>query len=392
MVKTHRIYQERAYLRRSGHRRLDETFIECARLYNAALEHRRAAWKYRRSVAMYEQFQELTAIRAEDEFWGSVSIGIGRGALCRLNRAYQAFFRRVKAGEKPGYPRFRASRRWKTIEIAGPTSAMITNKRGKWVVKVKGLPILAIKPRRELPNPKAPKTLTITRKPSGIYVSLGYAIETEPLPETGSAVGLDMGVAARVALSDGSFVERRRTDADNQANLQRRIARCRRGSNNQHKLHKQLARLRHRETVRNRNECHRITTKIVRSHDLIAIEDLKVANMTRSARGTVERPGRRVKAKAGLNHSIAEQSWGIIAAQLAYKAEWYGRTLVRVDPKHTSQICSGCGTVDPGNRRDRRYECRACGLRIDVDTNAAVNILARRLSATGVGTPPGLAA
>lgn len=130
----------------------------------------------------------------------------------------------------------------------------------------------------------------------------------------------------------------------------------------------------------------------MRNHDLMAIEDLKVASMTRSARGTVERPGRSVSAKSGLNRSIAEQSWGIIAIQLAYKSEWYGRTLVRVDPKHTSQACSGCGVVNPDYRRNKRYECRACGLRMDADTNAAVNILQRGLSAMGVGTPPGLAA
>ena len=351
-----------------------------------------SAFRHGDSITLYDQMREFTKIRSDDQFWGSVSLGIGRGVLCRLERAYQAFFRRVKAGEKPGHPRFRASRRWKTIEIAGPTSAMITNRQGRWVVKVRGLPILVIKPSRELPNPKLLRTLTITRKPSGIYVSLGYAVEIEPLPDTESAIGLDMGVASRIALSDGSFVERRRTDAARAADLQRRIARCRRGSNNRRKLVNRLARLRHRETVRNRNECHRISTEIVQQNDLIAIEALKVANMTRSARGTVEKPGRSVTAKSGLNRSIAEQSWAIIASQLAYKSELYGRTLVRVDPKHTSQTCSGCGMTDPDNRQGKRYKCGACGLAMDADTNAARNILARGLKTTGVGTPPGMAA
>ena len=179
---------------------------------------------------------------------------------------------------------------------------------------------------------------------------------------------------------------------DKRAVLQRRIAQCKRGSDNQHKLHRQLARLRHREALRNRNECHRISTEIIRNHDLIAVEDLRIGKMTRSARGTAEKPGRNVSAKSGLNRSVLEQSWGIIVSQLAYKSQWYGREFIRVDARHTSQLCSGCGGIDPESRQRKRYRCGACGLRMDADTNAAINILRRGLSATGVGMSPGLAA
>ena len=392
MATAHVIYQERAYLRRNGHRCLDEAFRECARLYNAALEHWQTAWKHGHSVSLYEQYRELTDIRHDDAYWSGLSIGIGRGVLRRLDRARQAFYRRCKSGEQPGYPRFRSGRRWKTIEIAQPTAAMVTNRRGKWVVKVKGLPILVIKPQRELPDSAHLKTLTITRKPRGVYVGLGYEVEKEALPKTGRSVGLDMGVRSRIARSDGSFVERSSVSMDKVTILQRRIARCKRGSGSQRKLYRQLARLRHRESVRNRNECHRITTEIVRKHDFIAVEDLRIDGMTRSARGTAEKPGRNVAAKSGLNRSITEQSWGIIISQLDYKTQWYGREFVKVDPKHTSQTCSGCGVVASENRQDKIYNCGSCGLRIDADTNAAVNILRRGLSAAGVGMSPGLAA
>ncbi len=392
MVTAHAVYQERAYLRRNGHQRLDEAFRECARLYNAALEHWQTAWKRGHSVSLYEQYRELTDIRHDDAYWNSVSVQIGRGVLRRLDRARQAFYRRCKSGENAGYPRFRSNRRWKTIEIAQPAASMVTDKRGKWVVKVKGLPILVIKPQRELPDPKSLKTLTITRKPTGVYVSLGYEVEREALPKTGRSVGLDMGVRSRVALSDGPFTDRRLPENDKVSTLQRRIARCKRSSGSQRKLYRQLARLRHRESVRNRNECHRITTELVRNHDFIAVEDLRIAGMTRSARGTAEKPGRNVAAKAGLNRSINEQSWGIIISQLDYKTRWYGRQFVKVDPKHTSQTCSGCGVVASENRQDKIYNCGSCGLRMDADTNAAVNILRRGLSAAGVGMSPGLAA
>ena len=182
-------------------------------------------------------------------------------------------------------------------------------------------------------------------------------------------------------------------DTDKMAILQRRIARCgARFLEVSASCNRQLARLRHRDSVRNRNECHRITTELVRNHDFIAVEDLRIEDMTRSARGTAEKPGRNVAAKAGLNRSITEQSWGIIISQLDYKSRWYGREFARVDPQHTSQTCSGCAVAAPENRQDKIYNCGSCGLRIDADINAAINILRRGLSTTGVGMSPGLAA
>ena len=389
MTSVHRIHQERAYLNRGKHRRLDEGFRECARLYNAALEEWRTAYRQAGVGRTYhDQAKELTAIRAEDPYWGSVSIQVGRGVLRRLDRARRAFFRRVRAGEKPGYPKFRASRRWKTIEIAEPTASMVTSRRGKWVVRIKGLPVMVIKPIRELPDSSAIRTLTISRKPIGVYVSIGYAIERESLPQptpSTTAVGLDMGVAARITLSDGRSVGRRSTDGERVAHLQRRISRCRRGSNNRRKLVGQFARLRHREQVRNRNECHRVTTDLIREYGLIAVEDLSIRNMTRSEGGTVEEPGTNVKAKSGLNRSILDQSWGVLVAQLTYKAGWYGRTVVGVDPRGTSQTCSRCGHRGAANRRGRRFACVNCGLRMDADHNAAINILDRAMAG---GTSP----
>ena len=396
MVTVHRIYQERAYLTRGKHRRLDRAFRERARLYNAALEEWRTAYRQAGAArTLYDQYREFTVVRSEDEYWGGVSLQVGRGVLRRLDRARQTFFRRVRTGEKPGYPSFRSSRRWKTIEIAEPAASMVTNRRGKWVIRIRGLPVLVIRPSRELPDSSAIRTLTISRKPTGVYVSIGYALARDDLdqsPPSSSSAGLDMGVSARITLSDGRFVERRSADGKRVAALQRRISRCQRGSGNRRKLVHQLTRLRYREKVRNRNECHRITTALVREYGLVAIEDLSVRNMTRSASGTVEEPGTNVAAKAGLNRSVLEQSWTIIRSQLEYKAGWYGRTLVAVDPRNTSTQCSGCSVVEASNRKARRYECGRCGLRMDADHNAAINILERGLTATGVGIPPGLAA
>ena len=147
-----------------------------------------------------------------------------------------------------------------------------------------------------------------------------------------------------------------------------------------------LSNLQHRQRVSNRNEVHRLTTALVREHDLIVAERLQIKNMTRSAKGTVEEPGRNVAAKSGLNCSINEQTWGMILTQLAYKAEWAGREFVKVDPRHTSQTCSVCGVVDGTHRDGKDYDYSGCGSHLDADINAARVILQRGLAAGN--TPP----
>ena len=142
--------------------------------------------------------------------------------------------------------------------------------------------------------------------------------------------------------------------------------------------------------MRNRNACHEVTSALIRRFETIAIEDLAIGNMTASARGTVETPGRNVAAKSGLNRSILEQTWGMIRQQLTYKAEWAGRELVVVDPRYTSQTCSRCGVIEASSRHGEIYHCAHCGLRMDADHNAAINILLR---AQGRGNDrPGLTA
>lgn len=454
MTKTHITYQERAYLTRGGYRRLAEALRKCAWLYNHLLEQRIRV--YRRSgktCGYYTQTRYLTNLRSRKPYFDDVHTRVWRGVTHRLDRSYKAFFRRVKDGtEKPGFPRFKSSRRWKTIEIPDPTPNMVNERDGRWVVKVKGLPIMRIRPRREIPPSEDLKTLTITLKPTGAYVSMTYEVEREetslgrwaaqgfgqllspdfgcePNPicrlsqafedvgtpqsgcepncmivdsimvegavtpqsgcgpnhshdEADTPIGLDLGITDRLTLSDGRSVERRLTDGDRIKALQRRISRCKRNSGGQRKLYRQLARLKFREAVRNRNECHRITTDLVRRHSLIAVEDLAIRNMVRSARGTVEEPGTNVKAKSGLNRSITEQTWGMLVGQLEYKSGWAGAKLVKVEAAYTSQTCSGCGVVDSGSRNGKRFDCIDCGLSLDADINAAKNILARGIMAS----------
>ncbi len=386
MKSIHKTYTERCYLSRGKHRRLDRALVECARLYNAALEHWQTAYKRGRvSVTYIDQCKEFTGVRASDAYWGAMSVQVGRGVLRRLDRARRRFFNGAGEGaQATGYPKFKSSRRWKTVEIAEPSPSMVANKRDKWAVKVKGLPILLMRPKRSLPSSSRLKAVTITRKPMGVYVGLTYELPApDPAPRSGLTVGADMGVLSRITLSDGVSIERR--VLLDTTELEQRISRCKSDSGTQRKLYAQLARSRARAAVRNRNECHRITTDLIRRYDLIALEDLRIPNMVKSAAGTVEKPGRMVKAKTGLNRSIAEQTWGMLRRQLEYKAEWHGKAVVLVDAAYTSQTCSACGVASSDSRRGKTYTCVDCGNALDADVNAARVILQRAMAG---GTPP----
>ena len=372
-MKWHATYQCRARLTRNGYRRLDWIRSILNRLYNACLEERRHAWeKNKKRVTAYDQLKALTRKRkADPDGLSSFALAAQRGMIFRLDRAFKAFFRRCKAGENPGYPRFRPLARMETIDIVDPRTTMVKSRSRGYAVKPKGFPTIHIFPSRPLPTGSPLKALRIVRKPNRVSVDLTYEVEKEPLPACPSAVGIDLGVRKRAVLSSGERIKRSRRAWPEIKRQQRRVARCLRGSNRRKKRVRQLARLRYRERVGNRNALHRLTTRIVREHGLIAVEKLNITGM--STKGLH---------KKGLNREILTQSWGLLRNQLQYKAEWAGREFVEVDPKYTSQDCHRCGSRhDPG--RSETYRCRTCGLRMDRDHNAAINILAAGVSAAG---------
>ena len=282
-------------------------------------------------------------------------------------------------GETPGYPRFKSGRRWHTIELADVDVSMLRPRGYYCAIRIKGLPEIRLRKGLALPEGVL-KALSVTLRGRRLFVNLTYEVELAVLPGSDAAVGIDMGVSDRLALSNGERVGRRRKASKHLARMQRRLSKCRKGGHRWKQRRAVLANHQHRERIRNRNECHRVTTELVRRFGLIAIEDLAIRNMTASAKGTLENPGRNVRQKAGLNRSITEQTWGMIRLQLNYKAEWAGRTLMTVDPKFTSQRCSGCGVVSADHRQRKRYDCAGCGMTEDADVNAARNILHKALA------------
>ena len=390
MATTHTTYQLRCHVRRSGHARLAEVCRMLNTLYNAALQERRDAWRMAgKSISLYDQQVALTSVRADWPEWTALNVEVARGVLRRLDRAMKAFFRRVKEGGAPGFPRFKPISRFRCIELAqvSPGMVKVAPDGHKAHIRIKGLPVLELRLKRPLPPSTDLKSLRLVKTANGWYADLVYAVAKEPLPPCGSAVGLDVGVNNRLALSTGEMVKRREVDRTRETVLRQQVSRRKKGSNRRRKAVAMLSRETRRNAVRNRNDCHQVTTDIVRRFGRIAVEKLAIPNMTRSASGTVEEPGTNVAAKSGLNRSILEQSWGVLLSQLSYKAEWAGREFVEVNPRYTSRECSECGDRSPQSEY-RTYACGVCGVIADRDTNAALNVRNRAFGPTGAGISP----
>ncbi|MDE0158739.1 MAG: transposase [Candidatus Dadabacteria bacterium] len=357
-----RTYKCRAKLTRSGHEALSRVFGMCATLYNACLEERIDCYKKTgESRSYYDQCKALTEVRADDPEYDNISVQVFRGVVGRMDKAYKRFF---KHG---GFPRFKSSRRWRTIEINDQCWKMLKREGQKLFLKIKGLPRIEVKTERELPPNALLKAIRITRKPLRTEVALSYELPTPDVKPENNPVGIDMGISKRLALSNGETVEKREMDRRKLIRLQRSISRKKKGSNNRRKAVSLLAKEWQRLTEKERNYLHRLTSEIVRMYDFIAIEKLETKKML----------GNRQLAR-----SIQEQTWGKFATLLNEKAESAGVTVVAVNPEGTSQECSNCGARVEKSLSVRIHRC-TCGYEADRDLNAAINILHRGILIAG---------
>ena len=363
-----RTYKCRGKLSKAGHERLTETFAMSAELYNAGLESRIDCYrKTGESRSLYDQYKELVQVRAELPEFKTISSIVFRGVLSRLDKAYKSFFRRVKAKEKAGFPRFKSRKRWRTIEINDQCWRMLRREGNKLVLKIKGLPRIEVRPSRELPPNAMLKAIRVTRKPLRTEVALSYELPTPETKPFSNPVGIDMGISKRLTLSDGETVEKREIDRKKLIRLERSVSRKVKGSNNRRKAVRLLAKEWQRLSDGERDYLHRLTREIVRMYDFIAVEKLRTKNMLRDKH---------------LAKSISEQTWGTAITLLNEKAESAGVGMVAVDPEGTSQECSACGATVKKDLSVRVHKCD-CGYVADRDVNAAINILHRGISIAG---------
>jgi len=364
-----RTYKCCAKLSSSGHKKLSRVFQMCADLYNACLEERIDCYKKTgKSRTYYDQCKALTEVRADDPEYGSISVQVFRGAAGRIDKAFQSFFRRLKNKEKPGFPRFRKGERWRTIEINDQCWKMLRREGNKVILKIKGLPRIEVKPSQELPPNGLLKAIRITRKPLRTEVALSYELaDVQPVEEITNPVGIDMGISKRLTLSNGETVRKREIDRSRIIRLQRSVSRKKKGSSNQRKAVSKLAKEWQRVSERERDYLHRLSAELVKMYDFIAVEKLKTKNMLRDK---------------NLAKSISEQTWGKFVTLLDEKAESAGVKVAYVNPKGTSQECSGCGATVKKPLSATTHKC-GCGVEMDRDVNAALNILHRGISVAG---------
>ncbi|WP_245658695.1 RNA-guided endonuclease InsQ/TnpB family protein [Microtetraspora malaysiensis] len=353
-------------------------------LYNAALEHRRTAYgKAGVTVRYGDQSGELKHIRADDPAGqGRWSFSSQQATLRRLEKAFTAFFRRVKAGQKPGFPRFKGRGWFDTVEwpkdgdgcrwVSQPEHPTAT------FVRLQGVGHVRVHQHRAIRG--RVKTVSVKREGSRWYVVLSCDdVPAQQLPATRAVVGLDMGVASLVTTSDGEHLANPRhlqASADRVAAAQQALARKKRGSKRRRKAVARVTALHAKVRRKRLDTAHKTALTLVRDYDVIVHEDLRIANMTRSACGTTEAPGRNVAAKSGLNRSILDAGWGVFLTVLAHKAESAGRELIAVDPANTSRTCARCGRCAKENRvTQAEFACVACGHAAHADANAAINIL-----------------
>jgi putative transposase len=355
-------------------------------LYNSALEERREAWRRgRHRVTFYSQDAQLKEIRAADpERYRRWSFTCERAAIKRLDRAFQAFFRRRAAGEKPGYPRFKGRGWWDSVEWAAGNGARWDSVPHPTVTRVylQGVGHVRVHQHRAVRG--RVKTITARREDGRWYVILSCDdVPAESLEPAGAAVGIDMGVASFLTTSDGAHVPNPRhlaASAGRLAAAQQDLARKKRGSNRRKKAAARVARLHGKVRRQRLDHAHNAALTLVRGHDLIVHEKLQVTNMTARPRPRPDGDGGHqpngAAAKAGLNKSILDAGWGIFLRILTAKAESAGRQVIAVDSRHTSQRCAQCGHIAAGNRVSQaEFRCLACGHHAHADVNAARNIL-----------------
>jgi putative transposase len=367
---------------------LELVLWRCRTLYNTALEQRITAWqRCHVCLTRSQQEAELKAIRAEFPEYAAIHSHVLQDVLARLDKTYQAFFRRVQRGEKPGFPRFQGRERFHSFTYKEfGNGARLDN--GLLVLSKIGR--LAVRWSR--PVEGTIKTVTVSREADGWYVCFSCAeVPTQPLPRTGRETGIDVGLKMFLVTADGQPVanpRHYRTAERALKKAQQRVSRRKKGSNRRRKAVRVLAK-RHQHVQRQRHDFHhQVALALVRAYDTIYVEAIQPANLSRrpapkqDANGTYEHNG--ASRKAGLNKSIHDAGWRHFLSILACKAAWAGKRVEVVSPAYTTQDCSGCGKRIYKSLSVRTHVCTNCGLILDRDENAARNIQWRGQRLRGV--------
>ena len=415
-----RTYKYRLYPNKEVTRKLYWTLTRCRELYNAALSERKDSYKKHfrqtvyqnsegrlilaqmeanmkvQSVTYLQQKRDLVDIKEVREEYQEIASHVLQDVMLRLEKAMKAFFRRIEKGETPGFPRFQGRNRYNSFTYPDGAGWKLKGN----ILHLSKIGDIKVKLHREMQGKM--KTCTLKNEVDQWYVTFSCEIADEQvgtqLPYTDDAIGIDLGLLHFATLSTGDTIENPRCFRKAQADLKRKQHhkdRCKRGSHRRDKARKQVAKA-HRKIKNQRADfLHKQSRQLVNTYETIVFEDLQIANISKAPQPKQDEQGKYLpngaSAKGGLNKSILDAGWGTFVSLCKSKAEWANSVQVlTIDPKYTSQGCSGCGTVRKKELSERRHSCE-CGTELDRDHNAALNILSKGLQTLSGGTRPTLA-
>lgn len=361
-----RTYKRKLKLTKSQEQRIRSWIGACRVVYNLGMEIKQSAYKSTgKSVSKYDLLNQLPDLKKDFEWIGDVPSQTLQASIERLDRSYQNFFRSFKKGG--GYPKFASKKTFKSILFKS------VSVNGNFVSVPK---LGSVKMFKDSEIQGNPKTAQIKIEPTGVFI----CIQCEQVPikfvSENQAIGLDMGIAHFYIDSNGHFVANPQHFKAHERKVRlanRSLARKKKGSNRWTRQAKKLSRLHHTISCVRKDFLHKESTRIAKQNSIVYIEDLKIKNMSKSAKGNTEEHGKNVCAKSGLNRAILDCGWGSFGTMLEYKTE-----VLKVNPKHTSQTCSCCGHQDAQSRVSQsEFKCTSCAHTSNADVNAAKNILSR---------------
>jgi putative transposase len=368
-------YQYRLFANKTQDKKLDYILEQQCWVYNEALAQRRDIYQETgKGVSYYDQWPHFRDMRRENpDTLGQINASSMQQLLRRVDKAFKAFFRRVKAGETPGYPRFKSRKRFRSMEYRyGDGCKLIFEQSGQVRLRVQNVGQIKVKYHRSLPEDAQIKHVVLKKNLGKWYLFLMLDIpDPQPLLATGQQIGIDMGLRWLLALSDGTIIENPRWYQQALKRLrimQRKLSRQKTGGYRWRKTCFQIAKLHHKIANQRRDFWHQWTGWLVKTYDLIAIENLSLSFMIHNQH---------------LAQSVHDAGLAEFRDMLMYKAEEAGTQIIAVNPVNTSQQCSGCGIVVEKGLSVRVHRCDQCALVLDRDVNAARNILALGLSVQG---------
>jgi putative transposase len=361
MVAMLKSYQYRLYPTKAQVTILNHTLEICRKVYNNTLALRRDSWKYdQKVVSLFDSNRELVHWKKEYTELSSVYSQVLQNVQVRVDLAFKAFFRRVKAGETPGYPRFKSFGRYHSITYPQMGFAIDTE---NGVIRAPKIGDIRAVVHRPIDGDL--KTMTIRRSSAGKwYVLFAVEYESEVKVHTGEEVtGIDLGLTSFATLSNGEKIENPRffrSEEKELARVQRRLSKAEKGSHGRKARRLIVAKVHNRIANKRKNFIHQTSRVLVDRFRVVVFEDLNVKGMQQNSY---------------LAKSIADVSWGMMVQTTANKAEEAGSRVVLVNPRNTTQLCSRCNQYVRKELSDRVHECPHCGLSMDRDQNAAINIM-----------------